>query len=286
MESFTDEFILIHKNEVLAHWKNSNCDSSYFNTASMLKSWTSLVIGIMIDEGLIKSEKDLDCDYLPDWKDGCKNDVTVEHLLTMSAGINKKRGANGILAEDDMNAYVLKLRLDTMPNIRFSYSNASVQLLGVLIERVSGKKASSYFEEVLFQPLGMDSTRLAKDPSSNDVVFGGAKTTINDAAKFALLLANDGMHEGVQLLQKEWIEKMLTPSNNAPYYGYLWWLYNQSADVNYAAMGDFGQLTIVFPELDLIYLRRQSCNKDVSGNMKWMGPQFLGLIARTVKKEE
>lgn len=98
MESFTDEFILIHKNEVLAHWKNSNCDSSYFNTASMLKSWTSLVIGIMIDEELIKSEKDLVCDYLPDWKDGCKNDVTVEHLLTMSAGINKKRGANGILA--------------------------------------------------------------------------------------------------------------------------------------------------------------------------------------------
>jgi hypothetical protein len=53
----------------------------------------------------------------------------------------------------------------------------------------------------------------------------------------------------------------------------------------FAAAGDFGQMTIIFPGLDLIYLRQPSCNKDISGNMTRMGPQFLEMIADVVAKD-
>jgi len=61
----------------------------------MMKSWTGLVMGILIEQGSISSEDDLVCNYIPEWKDGCKHEVTIKNLLTMSAGLNKRRGAQG-----------------------------------------------------------------------------------------------------------------------------------------------------------------------------------------------
>lgn len=281
--TYTDEILLIHKNQVVCHWINENCDSTTFNTASMVKSWTGLVIGILVDKGLIRSEEDLVCNYLPEWKDGCENKVTIKNLLTMSAGLNRRSGAFGILAEENMNQYAQNVELDTLPNIRFNYSNESVQLLGLAIEKITGMSANDYFSQVLFEPLGMDSTRLGKDPIGNDIVFGGAITTIENASKIGLLMINKGRHNNDQIVSESWIRKSTSPSEKASYYSYLWWLDNNSENRNFAATGDFGQMTIVFPDLELLYLRRQSCNKDISGNMKWMGPKFLELLASIIK---
>lgn len=248
----------------------------------MVKSWTGLVIGILIDKGYIKSENDLVCEYLPAWKSGCEMKVTIKHLLTMSAGLDRRRGAEGILAEDDMHTYALSIKPDTLPGIRFGYSNESVQLLGLMIEQLYGSDANSCFRDLLFEPLGMDSTELAKDPSGNYVVYGGAKTTVEDASRIGLLMLGEGHYFEKQLVSGEWTRKSVTPSAQAPYYGYLWWIDNQSVNRNYAATGDGGQLTIVFPDLELVYVRRQSCNLETSGNMPWMGSAFIELVASTV----
>ena len=282
--TFTDEIMLVHENKVVCHWKNRLCDTVYFNTASMVKSWTSLVIGIMIDKGMISSEDDLVCQYVPEWKDGCRYNVSIKNLLTMSAGLKQRRGAQGMLAVEDVNQYAINLELDTLPNITFDYSNESVQLLGLIIENLTGKSANEYFHEVLLDPLGMDSTVLAKDPTGNDVVFGGAATTLDDASKVGMLMINDGKYNDRQIVSESWIIKSITPSEKAFFYGYLWWLDNNSENKNFAATGDGGQMTIVFPELDLVFLRQQSCNLEKSGNMTWMGPDYLKLIASVVKE--
>lgn len=96
-------------------------------------------------------------------------------------------------------------------------------------------------------------------------------------------MMNNGIHDNEQIVSESWIKKSVSPSEKAPYYGYLWWLDNNSENKNYAATGDFGQMTIVFPNLELVYIRRQSCNKDISGNMKWMGPDFLKLLSSIIK---
>lgn len=282
-KTYTDEVLIFHKNMIVGHWKNPDCDSTLFNTASMVKSWTGIVIGILIDQGYLSSEEDLVCKYIPEWTDGCKHQVTIKHLLTMSAGLNQRRGAAGVLDEKDINTYVTHLELDTMPGIRFSYSNESVQLLGILIENITGKTANAYFREVLFSPLGMHSTSLTKDSVGNDIVFGGALTTLPDASKVGLLMLNKGLLNGHPVVSSAWVEKSISPSDKASYYGYLWWLDNNSEHKNFAATGDFGQLTMVFPELDLVFMRQQSCNKDISGNMTWMGPNYIKQIAALIK---
>lgn len=283
--TYTDAFMLVHKGKVVYHWQNPGCDSTTFNTASMVKSWTSLVIGSLIDRGLIESEEDPVCQYIPEWQDGCEHEVTIQDLLTMSAGINRKSGAEGILDEKDMYAYAKSVKLDTLPGVRFNYSNASVQLLGIVIEEASGNAVAKVFEEELFEPLDMDSTSLYQDETGNDIVYGGATTTLQDAAKIGLLMLSEGRYNGRQIVPESWVRKSVRPSEQASFYGYLWWLDNNSEHKNFAATGDFGQMTIVFPDLDLVYLRQQSCNKDVSGNMTWMGPQFLEMVADVVEKK-
>jgi CubicO group peptidase (beta-lactamase class C family) len=280
--TYTDAFMLVHEGETIYHWQNSDCDAPTFNTASMVKSWTGLVIGILIDKGLIQGEDATVCQYIPDWQDGCEHAVTIKDLLTMSAGINRKRGAEGILDEKDMNAYAKSIKLDTLPGVRFNYSNASVQLLSIVIEKASKKTAGEVFEEVLFQPLGMDSTFLFQDEAGNDIVYGGATTTLEDASQVGQFMLNEGKYNGRQIVSGSWIQKSVSPSEHASFYGYLWWLDNNSKYKNFAATGDFGQMTIVFPDLDLVYLRQQTCNKDVSGNMPWMGPSFLEMIGDVV----
>lgn len=279
---YTDEFMLIHKDSLIQHWVNPDCDSTFMNTASMVKSWTAIVIGAIIEDGLIESVDDPVCDYVPDWKDGCEHDVRIKHLLSMSAGIDKKRGAAGILAAENVNDYATKVRLDTMPGIRFNYSNAGVQLLALVIQAATGDSVDKAFAKYLFNPLSMHSSSLYHDAVGNAVVFGGARTTVSDAAKVARMMINKEGHRSEIAVSDEWLKSCIRPSENADFYGYLWWIDNRSKHFNYAAMGDFGQLTVIFPDLDLIYVRRQSCNKQKSGNMTFMGPQFLELIASTV----
>lgn len=202
----------------------------------------------------------------------------------MTAGFNRRTGARGILSQEDGNTYVLNLKPDTVRQVRFDYSNESVQLLGLLIERVTDKTADKVFEELLFEPLGMDSTFLGKDNTGNVVVYGGAITTVQDAHQVGLLMLQCGKFDGKQILSSNWVNMSVTPGKLAPYYGQLWWIDKNSRYWNYAATGDLGQMTIVFPDLDLVIIRRQSCDSSrASRAMSWMGPRFLNLIMSLVE---
>ena len=278
------EVLIFHKDKQIAHWHDTGCDSVYMTTSSMLKSWTGLIVGILIDRKLIDNLDAPVSKYIPEWKAGVKNKITIKHLVTMTAGIDRRRGSQGILAEKDMKKYLLSFEPDTLPDIRFGYSNESVQLLGMVIESASGMKADAVFQKYLFEPLGMDSTGLVSDAAGNDIVFGGARTTIRDAAKIGQLMMQNGKFRGRQIVPEDWVKASLTPGKHAPYYGYLWWIDNVSPKRNYAATGDGGQLTIIFPDLDLLFLRQQSCFPNGGHQMPWMGPNFLNLIADIVNK--
>ncbi len=275
------ELMVIHKGKVVAEWRN-DCDSVFMKTASMVKSWTGLLTGILIDQGIIDSVDAPVSKYLPDWEPAVENNITIRHLLTMTAGIDRRSGSSGILAENDMKKYLLDFKPDTLPGVRFAYSNESVQLLGMVIESATGESANAVFHKYLFGPLEMDSTNLVSDRAGNDIVFGGTITTIRDAAKIGLLMMQNGRYKGEQIISENWLKASTSPGHLASFYGYLWWIDNTPGLKNFAATGDGGQLTIVFPDLDLIFLRRQSCYPHGGHQMPWMGPAFLEMIADIV----
>ena len=290
-----DEVLISHNGKIVTHWKRSDfksiegrdnieeCQTPYMGTASMVKSWTGLLVGVLVDKGLIKQVDDLVCQYIPEWEIACRNRITVKHLLTMTAGY-KRLGGAGVLSQSNMNQFVLTLKPDTLPGIRFAYSNESAQALGILIEKVSGLKADEAFQHYLLKPLGIDSTSFAKDDSGNVLVYGGCTTTATSAMKIGELMLNKGKVGNKQIVSEKWIAGSTTPGALAPYYGYLWWIDKNSKYWNFAATGDLGQMTIVFPELDLVLVRRQSCDlSPASRNMSWMGGKFLNKIISVVE---
>ena len=277
----------MHNATILAEFEDTSCDSVYMNTASMVKSWTGLAVGLLVDRGYVENENREVCEFLPEWKSGCRHGVTIRHLLTMSSGLEKIRPASAsILAQDDMNAFALRQKNTSEPGSSFSYSNEGVQLLGLLIERASGMRAGDFFQKYLFEPLQMDSTSLYVDRSGNDIVYGGAKTTVEDASRIGQLMLNEGIFRGERVISRDWIKKSTTPSAAADNYGYLWWLsptHQQTNMANYAAMGDFGQMTLVLPEKELVYVRQQSCNNsDHSKNLYWMGLEFIEMVGNII----
>lgn len=291
-----DEILVVHKEEIITHWHRTDfsnlqvdttmaeCGNPYMPTASMVKSWVGLLIGVLIDKGLIDNVDDPVCKYLPEWKIGCQNNITIKHLLTMTGGF-KRLGASGILSQSDMNKFALTIKPDTLPDIRFSYSNESAQLLGILAERVTKLKGDEIFNKYILEPLEMDSTSFSKDSVGNTVFYGGSTTTVGNAYKVGQLMLNKGKWKGEQIVSEHWVIESTTSSQLAPYYGYLWWIDQNSKHWNYAATGDLGRMTIIFPELDLVFARNQSCDLSPSSlNMSWMGPQYLELIYQIVKE--
>ncbi len=271
--------LLYHIDQELLNWNDTLCNEK-MNTASMVKSWTGLVIGALADRGMLNINDSV-CNYLPEWKTGCDSGVTVENLLTMNSGLLKKPAPKSILTQKDMNTFALSLELNTSPGTQWSYSNEGVQLLGIIIERVTGLNAEEAFKKYLFEPLKMDSSNLFQDEAGNFIVFGGASTTVEDALKIGMLMLNGGMYEGSQIISKSWVKNSVSPNDNSKHYGYLWWL--DKANNSFAAMGDFGQMTVVFPDEKLVFVRQQSCNNNnPSANMSWMSPQFLLLIKECV----
>jgi CubicO group peptidase (beta-lactamase class C family) len=281
---YASEVLLFHKGIEVLYWKDPTCPATTLGTASMVKSWTGLAIGTLVDRGLIGSVDEKVCQWLPEWKDGCIKGVTVRHLLTMTAGFNRRGGTAGILAQDDNNAYVLNTRMDTVPDIRFGYSNESVQLLGIILERVSGMDANSYLRKYLFEPLDMVDTRLGKDPSGkNWVTYGGCTSSVRDAAKIRSLILGRGRYNGRQVVSEKWIEASLEPGSLAPYYGYLWWVDRRGKYITFAAMGDPGVLLIIYPQLELVFVRNQACENNVAKEPRyssafWFGPGFINAI--------
>ena len=96
-------------------------------------------------------------------------------------------------------------------------------------------------------------------------------------------MLNKGKYKGKQLISEEWVIKSSTPKPTSKFYGYLWWV--DTANKNIAAMGDFGQLCMVFPEKELIYVRYQTCSNTQGNNMRWMGPKFIELVGSVIIEE-
>lgn len=201
----------------------------------------------------------------------------------MTAGY-KRLGGAGVLSQSNMNQLVVTLKPDTLPGIRFAYSNESVQALGILVEGVTGLKSEEAFEKYLFRPMGIDSTSFAKDASGNTSVYGGCTTTALNALKIGELMLNKGKLKNVQVVSEKWITESTSGGSLVPYYGYLWLIDKNSTYWNFAATGDLGQMTIVFPQLNLVFVRRQTCDlSPASLNMSWMGKTFLNKIITIVE---
>ncbi|WP_238192084.1 serine hydrolase [Paenibacillus sp. L3-i20] len=246
------------------------------HVTSVTKSILSALIGIAIDQGYINHvhQKVLDFfpEYVPESTNSQKQEITVRHLLTMTAPYpfeDWREPLDVMCMQSDWVKYILDILGEQGSIGAFKYSTAGTHLLSAIITRTTGKSARQFANEYLFNPIGMkeipsynmnsfgfddlfgkDVRGWVEDPSRNST--GGFGLTLNprDMARFGCLYLNRGMWDNNQIISESWIDESttLTPNN----YGYLWWLREEDGIYAYSAIGDGGNVICCIPKKGLV----------------------------------
>jgi CubicO group peptidase (beta-lactamase class C family) len=270
--------IVVVRNGYIAYEKyfNGYGPDDTHHVASVTKSIVSALIGIAIDAQYIKNadQKVLDFfpEYVPDTADKQKQEITIRHLLTMTAPYSFEdwhEPLDKMCMQPDWVKYTLDMLGQKGTIGAFKYSTAGAHLLSTIITRSTGKSAREFANERLFKPIGMkeipdyamksfgfddlfgkDVKGWVKDPNSNST--GGWGLTLNpcDMARFGFLHLNRGIWENNQVISKSWIDESTAMNPNK--YGYLWWLSEEDGVIAYLAVGDGGNVICCIPKKDLV----------------------------------
>jgi CubicO group peptidase (beta-lactamase class C family) len=234
------------------------------NIHSCAKSIVSLLIGILIDSGSIKSVEVPVYTLFPSHyqKNIPEENKTLRlrHFLTMTTGLKTRdsyqyrwAGLRGISNKYNWVNEILTLPMEAPAGRRFDYSNLSSFLLGELVRTSTGKDVSLYAEEVLFDPLDIEAYKWNKNHMGQSTGWGGLFLKPSDLAKIGFLVMNRGKWKGEQIVSASWIEQstsaLVSPDTLMEHYGYHWWI--DSAD-RILALGYQGQYLIIDRELDLV----------------------------------
>ncbi len=264
----TVAFMVIQNDTIkYENYFNEYEEGSIVNSFSMAKSILSMLVGIAIDEGKIKSIKEPITNYLPELKDENLKNVTIEHLLNMTSGIafnesytNPFGDAATFYYGTNLTKAVHSMTLEATPGTRFKYSSGDSQVLGmVLAAALKDVKISEYLETKIWKPLGMEydaSWSLDRKKNGVEKTFCCVHARGRDFAKLGRLYLNKGNWNGSQIVSKEWVEnstKVDSTAGNVAYYQYQWWIHQK--DNSYEAEGILGQHIYVNPNKNVIIVR-------------------------------
>ncbi|MFB9864654.1 serine hydrolase domain-containing protein [Rufibacter immobilis] len=276
----TVAFLVIHRDSIqYERYFNGYEESSTVASFSMAKSVTSMLVGCAVEDGLIKSVEEPLTNYLPQLKQNGLENVTIRHLLQMTSGIefnesyvNPFGHAASFYYGRNLRKSMGKLKPEVAPGTRFQYISGNTQLLGAVLEKaLAGKTITTYLQEKLWGPMGMEydaSWSLDKKKDGLEKTFCCLNARARDFAKLGRLYLKQGNWNGKQLIPASWVQestKIDTTQGSAWHYQYQWWFPTNQGD--YMMQGILGQYVYVNPAKDLIIVR---LGKDY-GDAGWPG---------------
>lgn len=222
---------------------------------SIAKSFYGAAIGVAIEEGWIVSLDQRASDFITEWVDTPKEDITIRQLLAMRSGYPAD---SRVFREADHTAYALGLDLDSVPGSTFVYSNASSQLFEPILQRATGLDAHSYLSEKILKPIGIDVNRIGlwRDSAGNPITHSGLDLRPEDLIRFGLMYTRNGAWNGGQIVPRQFVAESISAKSD--YYGLQWWLLNEAffrkavPITLVAGLGIDGQKLYIWPEQDIV----------------------------------
>lgn len=243
------------------------------DTRSAAKSVTSTLAGAAISAGFRLDASTsvygaMSGDKIPNGIEPRKRTMTIEHLLTMSSGFNcddansEAPGNEDVMQsqakEPDWYRYALALPMVSDPGAASVYCSTNANLLGGVINRVTGQPLDSLFARLVAGPLGIKRYAMNLTPTGEPYMGGGIHFAPRDFMKFGQLMLNKGKWNSKRVLSEAWAVRAGSPLQALRdiHYGYFWWV----ADLPYKgrtvrasfAGGNGGQVVMVVAELDLV----------------------------------
>ena len=263
--------IVASKNGVI-HYENYLLDTAKSDKRiswSVAKSFLSALMGIMIEQGKIESIDDKVIKYAPELADSAYKDATIKNVLQMSSGV--------IFDEDyldkssDINKMARTLALGgTMddftiskkdsfaaPGETWQYVSIDTHVLGMVIRGASGQDIPTLMRENIIDQLGFESDGYyLTDGVGVSFVLGGLNLTTRDYLRFGLMIENDGVYDGEQIVPAQWIKDSTQASANTAegelHYGYQWWMASDLREGEFFAHGIYSQYIYIDKTRDVV----------------------------------
>ena len=240
----TNAFLVIRKGKITYEkYFNGKTQSTVLPSYSVAKTMTSLVIGQLIDEGKIK-ESDTFVSILPQFKAGSSFDkVTIKDLLDMNSGIgvsdNYPTGPSGwgvaiaqMYASTDIDWFVMHNRKMTEePGTYPEYRSVNTQLLGLIVQKITGQRLADAFSERVWQKVGADfnATWNVDRVGGHEKAFCCFNATARDYARVGLAL----MTGEPKIASTSWKARLSTPVVTLDYgWGYGAQMWHPYAGIN------------------------------------------------------
>lgn len=235
--------------------------SASTNIKSASKTLVATLVGMAIDRGLLDSVDQpmapLLQDQLPDDPDPRLNEITIGHLLSMQAGLERTSGRNygAWVVSDNWVKNALDRPFEAEPGGDMQYSTGSTHLLSAILMREAGESTHSLANRWL-APAGVRVDSWLKDPQG--IPMGGNQVAMTPESLLnlgELFRRNGRTGAGEQLVSQDWIEASWEQRTRSRFhrggYGYGWFMQPFAGVDGYYGWGYGGQMIYVLPELEL-----------------------------------
>lgn len=275
--NFVTGFLVLRDDQIIIEKYFHEADrNSRFVSQSLSKSIVSILVGAAVEEGAIKSIEDPVATYLPYLSESGYRNVTVKNLLQMSTGVRYSEdygdpkseaallGAALPTGNPSFKDYAQSIQpTSTPPGTKFEYQSVNTQVLGLLLEKVTGKRLNEYTQEKLWKKIGSQSDAFFyESPKQPDTcAFACFNATLRDYARIGLMMLQGGTLGEQRVVSSAWVHDSTKP--DAPYlkpkpgglgYAYQWWIPSGKDEV-YMGLGIYGQCIYVNPNRHVVIVQ-------------------------------
>ena len=231
--SHTDAMVLYRGETMVGAWYFGK-DRVQQDALGITMPLAGLAIGILMDQGKIKSLETPVSTWYPEWKEGDKAAIKLRHLLAHTSGLGT-HSVNDLApdASENFIEFALKTDLKAPPGSLHKLNPRAVNLLSGIVAKVAGEPLDSFLNKHLFSKMGITEVSWTKDKAGNVLVMTGLKIFPEDLAAIGVMCLQRGKWKEQQLISAGWFEKAFAPASDTAENGaHLWWrIYGQTVYV-------------------------------------------------------
>lgn len=295
VDTHTDAFLVYRGGKEAEQWTAPHYDQANPHIIfSISKSVTAMLTGILVDKGVLETEQ-LVSHYLPQTENSAYGTCTVQHVLDMTVALDftedylnpdgdyfNYRNATGWnpvdQTVDSPSLETLLYGIKKAPfqhGVRFNYKSPNTDLMGLLLERISGVPFAQLLSNLIWQPMGATSDAyVTVDKAMLARAAGGMCVTPQDLARFGQLVLGISQQSDrtttKPVIPKQWITDTLNGGDrnawlqgdmksllpNGRYRNY--WYQTGNDDQCFCAIGIHGQWLYINPRTNCVIVKLSS----------------------------
>lgn len=309
-EAYTDAVLVMHRGEIVyEQYFGGMQPHTQHQMFSATKSWIGTLILVLAEQGLVDTGKKVS-HYLPFLNKGAFADATVQQVLDMTNAIayseeydnpesdiwkyghvfgvfgELPKGYSGPLS---IYQYLPTLQKKGEHGYGFHYVTPNTDVLGLIAQKVTGKRLATLFAEIFWQPMGFERDGYFwLDRKGNEMAGGGLNISLRDAARFGQMILQGGKFNGRQIIPAQVAKRILQPGNpdtfaryyKDPWYQEIgfayhdqWWTFDNSHKA-VSALGVHGQAIYLDPVAEMVIVK-QSSDPEAEGERNEVDGPFI-----------